>query len=263
MLPQSKFGYTLLFFILLVLHLIAGVYFDDYSMWWIALSVVAFLLICAAGSFFIGWNFYIKSQHKLPMLQLKFTGGKMHLEHTQNCVALTFDDGPAATTAAVLDILKKEKVPATFFLIGKHIEGNETIVKRMMDEGHKIGNHSFYHGVHFDWQSSRKMLEEMDRTNQAIEQVTGNAAKLFRPPYGVTNPNLAKAINQSGLLSIGWSVRSKDTVAKNADELLCKICNNVKNRDIILLHDRCAITVQILPTLIASLKEKGFGFSLV
>lgn len=176
-------------------------------------------------------------------------------------IALTFDDGPAEHTEAVLDILKKEQVPATFFIIGKNIKGKESTLLRMQAEGHIIGNHSFNHGFNFDWQSASKMGEEIEHTNTAIEALTGKEVTLFRPPYGVTNPNLGKALRYTGLKSIGWNLRTMDTVAKDNQQLLNKILTKVKAGDIILLHDRCAITAEILPELIATLKKRGFGFA--
>lgn len=195
------------------------------------------------------------------MLNVKFDQDKFSVINRGKQIALTFDDGPAEYTAAVLDILKKEKVPATFFIIGKHVAGREAILQRMQKEGHSIGNHSFNHGFNFDWQSAASMLHEIEQTNEAIEAVIGSKVKLFRPPYGVTNPNLAKAVRHSGLKSIGWNLRSMDTVAKDKQQLLNKILTKVKAGDIILLHDRCAITAEILPELIITLKKRGFDFA--
>jgi len=185
----------------------------------------------------------------------------LQVHQTQKQIALTFDDGPAEQTATILDILKKEKIKATFFLIGKNIEGRENLIRRMPDEGHSIGNHSFHHGFHFDWQSAQKMKDELQLTNEAIRNITGQEVKLFRPPYGVTNPNLAKAVANTGLRSIGWSLRSMDTVAKEETALLQKILGKVKSRDIILLHDRCEVTAKMLPALITALKERNYSFT--
>lgn len=225
------------------------------------MCLIVFIVVSVLGSINIQWNFYLKSLNKLPILNVKFDKGQLSINQRGNRVALTFDDGLAEHTTAILDILKKEKIPATFFLIGKNIAGNEAVLQRMKAEGHSIGNHSFDHGFHFDWQSAAKMQEEIEHTNQIIEAVTGNATNLFRPPYGVTNPNLAKAIRNSNMRSIGWSLRSKDTVAKSEVKLLRKILRKVKPGDIILLHDRCSITAAILPELIATLKKRGFEFA--
>ncbi|WP_118952720.1 polysaccharide deacetylase family protein [Taibaiella helva] len=251
----------MLFFILLVLHVAAGIYFNGYSAWWLLACVLALVSILALGSILIHWNFYMPSVNTLPILKVNFNRGQLSVLQRGRQVALTFDDGPAAHTEAILDILKKEGVQATFFLIGKNIEGREALVQRMLAEGHSIGNHSFDHGFNFDWQSAAKMEQEILRTNEAIEAITGTPVKLFRPPYGVTNPNLAKAVRNSGMKSMGWSLRSMDTVAKDKDQLLGKIMSKVKAGDIILLHDRCAITETVLPELIKSLKEQDYTFA--
>lgn len=195
------------------------------------------------------------------MLHVKFDREKFSVINRGKEVALTFDDGPAEYTEAILDILKKEKVSATFFIIGKNIVGREVLLKRIQTEGHSIGNHSFNHGFNFDWQSAAKMQEEIALTNQAIESITGTPVTLFRPPYGVTNPNLGKALRNSNLKSIGWNLRSMDTVAKDEKKLIDKILSRVKAGNIILLHDRCRITAAILPELITTLKKRGFTFA--
>lgn len=197
------------------------------------------------------------------MLRIGFDQAQFQVVHRGKEVALTFDDGPAAPTGIILDTLDKEKVKATFFLIGKHIAGNESLVKRMKDSGHSVGNHSFHHGTGFDWQSATAMQQELEQTNTAIESVTGTPVTLFRPPYGVTNPNLAKAVTRSGLKSIGWNLRSMDTIAKDETKLLRRMLRQVKPGSIILLHDRCAITANILPALIQELKKRGYTFTTV
>ncbi|WP_190277359.1 polysaccharide deacetylase family protein [Taibaiella lutea] len=258
---NSKFSYSLLFFLLLLAHVAAGVYFNGYSPWWILWCILAYITLLVLASIKIQWNFYFKSLNLLPILKITFEKGQLQLVQNQKQIALTFDDGPAEQTEAVLDILKKENIKATFFLIGKNIQGRETLVQRMFDEGHSIGNHSFNHGFNFDWQSASRMTDELVQTNEAIENITKQEVKLFRPPYGVTNPNLAKAVTNTGLKSIGWSLRSMDTIAKSESELLEKILKQVKARDIILLHDRCAVTAAILPDLIKELKKRNYSFA--
>lgn len=246
---------------LLLLHIAAGVYFNGYTPWWLLIAALGYLGLLVIASIKIRWNFYLRSVHTLPLLKVKFDGGQLSVAQRGRQVSLTFDDGPAAHTAEILDILKAENVPAAFFLIGKNIAGRESLVRRMQAEGHAIGGHSFTHGFHFDWQSAARMQEEIRATNRAIEDITGQAVTMFRPPYGVTNPNLARAVQGTGMRSIGWSLRSLDTVAENEARLLDRILKKVKPGDIILLHDRCAITRQILPQLIQGLKARGFGFA--
>jgi peptidoglycan/xylan/chitin deacetylase (PgdA/CDA1 family) len=257
---QNKFNIFTIFTIVLLLHVIAGIFFNNYHPLWVGLIVLGYLILLVLGSFFIRWNFYVKSRNKLPLFQIKFGKEGMSLAQNQKAIALTFDDGPNAQTEAVLDILKKEKIPATFFLIGKNIEGKENILLRMEEEGHEIGGHSYNHANNFDWQSSKNMSAEIERTNKVIESITGQKVRLFRPPFGVTNPNLSKAIRTAGMLSVGWTIRSLDTVAKSEEKLLAKITRKLKPGSIILLHDHCPITLKILPGLIASAKERGFRF---
>lgn len=257
---QSRFNITTLFVIVLVLHVAAGIYFNGYSVWWLLVILVAYLLLLILGSVFIRWNFYVKSQNKLPRLRLHFNQKGFTMSQQDNAVALTFDDGPCEGTTTVLDILRKEKVPATFFLIGGQIKGHEEMLRRMATEGHEIGGHSYSHSKHFDWQSSRNMLSELLATNEAIERVTQKPVRLFRPPYGVTNPNLAKAIRQSGMKSVGWNIRSLDTKAKSEEQLLNRILEKVKPGAIILLHERCQVTQKILTRLITAIREKGYVF---
>jgi peptidoglycan/xylan/chitin deacetylase (PgdA/CDA1 family) len=247
---RSPFFYLNIFFIAELLLIVPAIVFGRMGMKWLLFSLVVYIVVLTLGSIFIRLNFYLHAQHTLRFFQ----------KNVQPTVALTFDDGPAAYTSAVLDILKTEQVPATFFLIGKNIYGNESIVARMHHEGHTIGNHSFHHGFNFDWQSASRMEQEIISTNAAIQQITGQPVKLFRPPYGVTNPNPSRALRKTGLKSIGWSIRSMDTVVQSDLRLIAKIMRSLKDGDIILLHDRCAITAKILPQLIQAIKAKGFRF---
>lgn len=213
--------------------------------WWLLIPVVIYIHLLVFGAIYVQWNFYAKSYNK-------------GVQSKQ--VALTFDDGPAQYTSVILDVLKKEDVQAAFFSIGKNATANPEMVKRWHAEGHLIGNHSYDHGFNFDWKSSKAMQEEINKTNEAIRQIAGVTPKLFRPPYGVTNPNLARAITHSGMHSIGWNVRSFDTTAKNKADLEARILNSLKGGDIVLLHDSQQITAEILTDLIRKAREKGFTF---
>lgn len=175
-------------------------------------------------------------------------------------IAISFDDGPAANySTEILDLLKKENVPASFFCIGNRIAGNEEIFKRMYSEGHLIGNHSYSHHVLFDLFSSKKMKEDMKMMDAEMERVLGIKPKLFRPPYGVTNPNLKKAIIKGGYTPVGWSVRSLDTVAKDEQKLLSKIKAGINPGAIFLFHDTCKIALGVLPEFIEEVKKRGFN----
>ena len=176
----------------------------------------------------------------------------------QPWVALSFDDGPAASTRDILDILKEHNTQAAFFLIGKNISGNEELIRRMVQEGHIIGNHSFSHHSLFDLFSSKRMLKDMDSMNQSVQNITGFKPRFFRPPYGVTNPNLKKAVMAGGFISVGWSIRSLDTIIRNPHRLMNKILSAIRPGAILLLHDTSQTTVDILPELLKSIRQKGF-----
>lgn len=260
---KSRFHIASLFISILFIHVLLGIFYTGYSYWWVTVIILGYIFILFLGSVFVRWNFYLKSQLTLPILQVKFDKGQFNIIKNTKQIALTFDDGPGEYTEQILDILKKENVQASFFLIGNNIAGKEELVKRMKEEGHIIGNHSYDHGRKFDWQSSRLMIQEIEQTNQLIEDITGEKPRYFRPPYGVTNPNLAKAIRATEMKSVAWNVRSFDTMAKSEEKLLKRILKLAKPNAIILLHDRCEITAKILPQLIFDLKAKNYELSLI
>lgn len=215
---------------------------------WVGMALLAYVSLLVLGTIFIRWNFYIRSFNKSDNKKL---------------VALTFDDGPADQTTAILDVLKKEGVEAAFFSIGKNAAAHPELVKRWDAEGHVVGNHSYEHGFNFDWKLSKNIVKELEQTNETIQSLIGKKPKLFRPPYGVTNPNLAKAVTRTNMHSIGWSIRSFDTTAKDPKELLERILLKVEGGDIILLHDSVPLTTEILTSLIKKIREKGYTFSRV
>ncbi len=177
-------------------------------------------------------------------------------------ISLSFDDGPANEyTARVLDILKENNASAVFFCIGKKMQGNEALLKRMINEGHIIGNHSNSHHPFFPLYSPKQILKELELTSQTCQEITGLYPRFFRPPYGVTNPNLKKAIYSGGFISVGWSIRSYDTVIGNEEKLLNRILTRLKPGAIILLHDTSQSTVKILPRLLKEIRNKGYAIS--
>jgi peptidoglycan/xylan/chitin deacetylase (PgdA/CDA1 family) len=171
---------------------------------------------------------------------------------------LTFDDGPiAGNTEAILNILKTHAVPAAFFCIGRRIAENPGILKRISDEGHVMGNHSFWHGTFFDLQSASAIREELTSTDRVIYEHTGLKPRFFRPPYGVTNPMVASAVQRNGYITVGWTIRSLDTVSKDSGKLLRRIIRAVKHGDIILLHDSSEHMIEILPSLLKEVQKVG------
>lgn len=214
----------------------------------VAIIVLCLLVWGVWASADVGSNVYVKSLCK---------GDKK-----DKVVSLTFDDGPCERmTPAVLDILKKYHIRATFFLVGSKVEKNPDLVRRMIEEGHLIGNHTYLHQGTFPLGSQEAVKKEIALCNEVLFSVTGLRPKCFRPPFGVTNPMIGKAVKALGLQTIGWSIRSMDTVASISRE---DICARVKERlhpgAIVLLHDRCADADKLLERLIVEIQEQGYGF---
>jgi peptidoglycan/xylan/chitin deacetylase (PgdA/CDA1 family) len=185
-------------------------------------------------------------------------------------VALTFDDGPHPEfTAGVLDVLAREKVRATFFVIGRFAKEYPSLVRRMADEGHAVGNHSYDH-EHFGVNKNRAYWEgQIRETQKVVLGITGEAPVLFRPPMGFKTWNIAGAAKAARLPVIGWSVRGFDTQAIGAQELTRRVVKKTTGHDIVLLHDGVdphrkggkdisqKQTVEALPGVIAGIREKG------
>jgi peptidoglycan-N-acetylglucosamine deacetylase len=177
----------------------------------------------------------------------------------EKVIAITFDDGPLQEyTPQILDILHQHQAPAAFFCIGKNISGREELLKKIDAEGHVIGNHSFTHHFWFDMFGSRKMLAELQQMDNEVSDTIGKKPRLFRPPYGVTNPNLRRAVKRGGYAAIGWNIRSLDTVTPDAATLLNRIKPAVRPGAVLLLHDSMAVTVQALPELLTYLRTEGY-----
>jgi peptidoglycan/xylan/chitin deacetylase (PgdA/CDA1 family) len=179
----------------------------------------------------------------------------------EKLIALSFDDGPHPEyTPQTLNILKQYDLKATFFVIGARIAGNENILKRIHTEGHQTGNHSFSHKNTFPLLGAKKMAADLLQCEQAIEQVTGCAVKWFRPPFGVTNPNVAKAVKIRNYKVAGWSIRSLDTVKTDKDKVVRRVVSKLHPGAVVLLHDHLPDTPYILEQIIVQAKEKGYEF---
>jgi peptidoglycan/xylan/chitin deacetylase (PgdA/CDA1 family) len=209
------------------------------------LLILVYSLILFYGSSYIRSNFYIRVL--------------CNADTTKREIAISFDDGPAdINTDQLLRILTEHKTPATFFCIGKNIKGRESVLQSMMAAGHIIGNHSYSHHFWFDLLSTAKMSADLAEMDKEMFRATGYLPKLFRPPYGVTNPNLAKAITGGGYTPVGWNIRSLDTVITSEKKLLARVLNSVKPGSIVLFHDTGKATISILPAFIEKVKSRGY-----
>ena len=215
------------------------------SLWWFGLPLACYLGAVAYGSSRISSSFFIETTYRA--------------ETTRPVIALTFDDGPVPTTPLVLDILRKHDVRATFFCIGQRVVDAPAMVQQMDAAGHLVGNHSFTHHYLFDLFSTRRFTAELRDTDTAIAAAMGRTPRLFRPPYGVTTPNLARAIKKAGHVCIGWSVRSMDTMVQDQAKLLRNMLEALQPGAVFLFHDSSATTVGILDEFIAEAQRKGFA----
>ena len=181
-------------------------------------------------------------------------------------VALTFDDGPDAHyTPLILDVLSKQGVPATFFLVGNLIENHIAVMNRIHAEGHIIASHSWSH-ADFTQLAPEDALLEIHRTERAIFSLTGELPVLFRAPWGkITEDNLNMLV-ALGYKKIFWSTDSLDWSLKDADQVLINTLSNTGRGAIILMHSaggrdqNLDATVAALPDLIYTLRVQGYEF---
>lgn len=220
-------------------------WFFGISLGWLALPGAIYLALIIYGSSVIQANF--------------FTHAYCSSAHPEKAIALSFDDGPNREyTPQVLSALAQYQAPATFFVIGKNIQGNESILRQIDAAGHSIGNHSYTHAFFMDFKSLQGFKDELKQTAEAVFNVIGKRMKLFRPPYGVTTPNLAKASMLLDYRVIGWSVRPFDTSADNAQTIFQRVQRQIKPGAIILFHDTSDKTVQALKQTLHFAQENGY-----
>lgn len=182
----------------------------------------------------------------------------------EKVVYLTFDDGPADSTPAVLDVLRERGARATFFIIGTNIAGRERIVRRIIDEGHGIGIHSWSHSDTFPLYSSARMTEDIMRCRSALGHIAGRGIALFRPPFGVVNPTVARVVRRCGLCTVGWNIRSFDTMRCSTpdwqEDTIRRVMGHLKPGSVILLHDRLPAAPALLNVLLDRLSAAGYAF---
>ena len=172
-------------------------------------------------------------------------------------IALTFDDGPSAVwTPALLDGLKERGVKATFFLIGENADKNPEIVKRMAEEGHLIGNHTYHHVELIKVSENEARLELAD-TSAVIVRITGKEPEYMRPPFGTWQRKLEQDIQ---MLPVLWTIDPLDWTTENQDEIVNKVVTEAEENDIILLHDCYASSVEAALRIVDILQKEGYEF---
>ena len=172
-------------------------------------------------------------------------------------VALTFDDGPSREyTPKLLDGLKERNVCASFFLMGKNIEGNEELVQRIQEEGHLIGNHTYNH-VCLNQISARQAKEEIEKTSNKIYEITGEYPVFIRPPFGEWKKDLELSVH---MFPVFWDVDTLDWKSKNVSQVLWIVDRQVHEDSIILMHDGYETSVEAAFEIIDRLRGEGYEF---
>ncbi|WP_329085182.1 polysaccharide deacetylase family protein [Streptosporangium sp. NBC_01469] len=175
------------------------------------------------------------------------------------CVALTFDDGPGAYTGPLLDILARHRARATFFVVGRMVsEDGGSTLRRMVAEGHELGNHTWDH-PQLPALSQDGIREELGRTQWLVKQVTGITMILMRPPYGLTDSRVAAESRQLGLAQIMWDVDTLDWRDQDPS-LVAQRATEAGPGSIVLMHDIHASTVQAVPRMLDDFAAKGYRF---
>jgi peptidoglycan-N-acetylglucosamine deacetylase len=173
------------------------------------------------------------------------------------CVALTFDDGPGKYAGTLLDTLKKHNAKATFFLEGQYVKSRPKYVKRMVAEGHELGNHSYKH-PDFTKIESWDVRAEIQKTQDEIKKAAGVEPKLLRPPYGMTDLVVSDIATEFGMPIILWTGGSEDWASKDIEKIKKKTLEVAKPGSIVLMHDWVKQTVDAMPSIIKTLQRKGY-----
>ena len=211
--------------------------------------IILLILYLVYASYYIGSGVYVKAICKSDAPG----------------VVLTFDDGvDEIQTPKVLDVLKKYDAKAIFFIIGEKAEKHPHLVQRIVAEGHKIGIHSYTHKPIFPILAYDNMHKEVWDTKEILEKITGETVDLFCPPFGVTNPNVGKVVEELNLRTIGWNIRSLDTnMSQDRLQVAERVSKKLTGRDIILLHDDRQGSEILLEALLKNIEKLGHKVTLL
>lgn len=216
-----------------------------WSLWWLVGIFLLYLVLVLVLSTTIRFNFFVKGYHNKA-------------SEKEN-IALSFDDAPSEYTLEILALLKKNHIEATFFCIGKHIEAYPEVFQQIIQEGHTVGNHTLTHTRKMGFLSAETIYKEIVGCDVIVQQKSGLKMNLFRPPFGIINPKVKRALKRTGHLVLGWNVRPYDAITKSPNVIIKRITRKLKPGDVILLHDNQPKTAAILEQLLVILEEKKLG----
>jgi peptidoglycan/xylan/chitin deacetylase (PgdA/CDA1 family) len=215
---------------------------------WLATLCLLFGLVVGLGVSFPQWHLFGES------LCAGVTKRKI--------VVLTFDDGPdVENTPALLALLAKRKVRATFFCIGNRVAGQPQLVKRMVEEGHRIENHTFQHSPATNIFSVRRLRAELYQTQTEIQRVAGRAPEFFRPPVCLTNPRIFRVTGELGLKVAGYTARGLDRRPDAPEIIAGRLLRKLRPGAIFLLHDAGVPRERLLAVvtlLLDKLEDEGY-----
>ncbi|MDM1367480.1 polysaccharide deacetylase family protein [Myroides marinus] len=221
------------------------IYTHHISAWWLVLGGLLWVGMLAWGAFDIRLNIFVKA-----------ISSKRN--ERQKRIAITFDDGPTLFTPMVLELLSKYNAKATFFCIGNQVQQYPSILQQTLAEGHLIGNHTQTHTTRMGFLSADEVYQEIILAEQTIQNTIGIRPMWYRPPFGVTNPKIAKALSKTDYKIAGWNIRSLDTVIEKEQRIFERIKHKIKPGAIILLHDTTERSVQALELLLIELTKQGY-----
>jgi peptidoglycan-N-acetylglucosamine deacetylase len=188
-------------------------------------------------------------------------GTDRHGPRGRKVIALTFDDGPdPVRTPALLDALGELDAPATFFVVGRDVRRNPAVVRRIADEGHELGNHTYHHR-YLPFARRRSVEHELRATDRAIEDAAGVVPRIARPPWGARRPATVRAFARLAKRLVLWDVNSYDWKGRPAKEIVERVLERAKNGSIILMHEARAggeVTIQAVRMLVPALRARGY-----
>ncbi|HCY37486.1 MAG: chitooligosaccharide deacetylase [Candidatus Margulisiibacteriota bacterium] len=208
-------------------------------------------------------NFYLKpsDNHWTSYVDNNLPYIIQHGDLNKRNIAITFDDGPQYdSTEAILTILRDFQIKATFFVVGSQAEKYPYLLKQMFDDGHEIGNHTFSHQRLTDL-SREKAIQELENTRTVIFNQTGFIPYLFRPPGGKFDAETIEIAKELNYTTVLWTNNSGDWQALSSNKLSKRVIDNTFPGTIILMHNSdSSSTLSALPTIIRTLKRRGFAF---
>ncbi len=220
------------------------------------LTIACFILTIIVTALSLGKTgayqvFYGGTMRKLPIYSV---------QTEQKKVAISFDCAWGVDyTDRLLDIMEKEQVRCTFFMVEFWTKKYSDYVKKIDEKGHEIGTHSATH-PYMSKLSKDAIIKELTTSSQAISDITGKKVEVFRPPYGDYNDNLIDTASELNLYVIQWDVDSLDWKDLSAKEIQNRVLSRVKNGSIVLFHNNGLHTADALPEIISALKGQGYEF---